>query len=282
MIFTLLVIVLKPLLIFIINSVFKYTKRTSFLTAIHLAQISEFALVLAFLGLSAGHVSEQIFTLAILLAMITITVSSYFAKFQDGLYRKLAKLLKWFDVSNTSAELRYIEHEENYDVVLCGYDRIGFNILKRLEKMKKKFLVVDFNPDIVRMLIKKKIHCLYGDVSDPEILELLNFTKTKLVISTIPDYQVTRYVMRKAKRQNKNIRILVTAYSVEEALKLYDRGADYVVLPHFIGGHHVSNLVGEFTSSYEKVLKHKKAHLRELKERASLGHKHPKRDLHFR
>ncbi|GAI06864.1 unnamed protein product, partial [marine sediment metagenome] len=40
------------------------------------------------------------------------------------------------------------------DTVLFGYNRIGFGILTSLKKIKKNYLVVDFNPTIISDLKK--------------------------------------------------------------------------------------------------------------------------------
>ena len=38
----------------------------------------------------------------------------------------------------------------------------------------KKILIIDYNPEIIRDMIASKIHCIYGDVADPEIIERLD------------------------------------------------------------------------------------------------------------
>jgi len=78
-----------------------------------------------------------------------------------------------------------------------------------------------------------------------------------------------------AKKENSKLVILVTASKIEEALELYDTGADYVVLPHFLGGEHISLLIEDFTEDVNKIIEHKFKHISELKERHALGHEHP-------
>ena len=68
--------------------------------------------------------------------------------------------------------------------------------------------------------------------------------------------------------------IFVAASHIEEALDLYDAGADYVVLPHFLGGERVSLLVKESKEKLQKVIERKLKHIKELKERHILGHEH--------
>ncbi|MFH0868104.1 MAG: cation:proton antiporter [Candidatus Woesearchaeota archaeon] len=272
----LLVVFVKPLIIMFISAFFGYKKRTSFLTSISLAQISEFSLIIVTQGFLLGHVSQEIFSLTILIAIITITSTTYFIKYENFIYGKLSKSLEFFDrMTENSTELEYMPKTRTNEIILCGYNRIGYSIVKTLKRLKKNLFVVDFNPEVVKDLMGQKIPSLYGDVGDIEVLERLDFKKAKMVISTIPTKQDNLLLIRTARRENKDIAIFVTADQIKDALEMYDAGADYVVLPHFLGGEHISLLIEDFTIDINKVLTHKIKHIKELNERHALGHEHP-------
>ena len=97
-----------------------------------------------------------------------------------------------------------------------------------------------------------------------------------MVISTIPTKHDNLLLIRRAKEQNKKIVIFVAADQIKEALELYDAGADYVVLPHFLGGEHISLLLENFTDDINKMIEHKLNHIKNLQERHALGHEHPR------
>jgi Kef-type K+ transport system membrane component KefB len=275
----LLVVIVKPLIIMFTTSFFGYKKRTSFLTSISLAQISEFSLIIVTEGFLLGHVSQEIFSLTILLAIITITLTTYFVKFENAIYFRFSDFLSIFDkFADSESELEYIPHKKRTEIILCGYNRIGYSIVKTLMRLKKSLLVVDFNPEVIKALIEQKIPSLYGDVGDIEVLERLNFKKVKMVISTIPSKRDNILLIRTAKKENKKIIVFVTADHIKEALELYDVGADYVVLPHFLGGHHLSLLIEDFTQDINKIIEHKIEHIKELNERHTLGHEHPRHE----
>jgi len=61
--------------------------------------------------------------------------------------------------------------------VLFGYNRIGYDLLKSFKKLKKKYLVVDYNPETIQKLTKKNIKCRYGDVDDSEFIDELNLAR---------------------------------------------------------------------------------------------------------
>ncbi|MBU0461694.1 MAG: cation:proton antiporter, partial [Nanoarchaeota archaeon] len=280
-IFTAYVLIIKTLVMMVVCAVFGYTERTSFLSAIGLAQISEFSLIIVAQGLLLGHISSEIFTITILLAIITMGLTSYAINFDDKIYRFVSKKLFLFKLLpfTNSSKLEYLPQQIKYDVVLCGYDRVGYSILNTFIDGKKQCLVVDFNPDVVKGLIQRKIPCMYGDISDSEILERLNFKDSHLVISTVNRYEDNLMLLKTAKKQNPRIIVYVTANMIEDALQLYHAGADYVILPHFLGGEKVSSILEDMrVNSYKKMLV-KTEHIRELKKRLSLGHEHPHHGL---
>ena len=148
--------------------------------------------------------------------------------------------------------------------------------MKTITKLRKHLIVVDFNPKVIKGLIKKKTACLYGDIGDLEVLERLDLKNASMIISTVPTKQDNLLLIEKTKEANKNAITFVTANQLEEALELYDAGADYVILPHFLGGEHLSLLIEKFSGDVNRIIEKKLSHIKELQERMELGHEHPR------
>ncbi|MCK4670859.1 MAG: cation:proton antiporter [Nanoarchaeota archaeon] len=261
------IILLKPFLIQLNCSLFGYKKKVGFMTAVNMSQMGEFSLIIISQGLLLGHIKEEIFTLAMMLALVTITLTSYLSKYDEELYSKFAKPLSIFDRANPIHHLEYLPEEKKYDVILCGYNRIGFSVYKAMRKLKRKILIVDFNPEIIRECISQKLHCIYGDVGDIEVIDHMNLKDAKLLISTIPDYFDNRLLLRRAKTENPAISVFVTSHDVNEALSLYDAGADYVIMPHILGGKYVS-LIIDSSKKMHNLVSQKVRHIIELKKRS--------------
>lgn len=264
-----LTLIIRPILTLFLLALFGYKKRTAFLTSISMAQISEFSLIIVALGFSKGHISSEIFSLTILVAIITISITAYIIKFDDKLYQWFGKKLSFFDrLSKHNKELiSYLEEGVQHKVILVGYDRIGYSILQKLKRLKKNVVVVDLNPDIIKHLIKQKIPCIYGDIGDIEIIKRLKLEEAELVISTIPTYSASLLLIKKVRELNPEATIIVTGYEAEEALELYKKGADYVVVPHYLGGEHISLILEDLTSDLNKLIKIKLSHMKALQER---------------
>jgi Kef-type K+ transport system membrane component KefB len=89
----LIVIALKPVIIYIIVRLFGYEKRTAFLAGLSLGQISEFSLIIVTLPFVFSLLPASTFSMVILLAIITMILTSYILEFQDKIYMAYLPLL---------------------------------------------------------------------------------------------------------------------------------------------------------------------------------------------
>lgn len=226
----------STIILFFITRLMGYSRRTSFMTAISLAQISEFSLILAVQGQALGHINQEVFSLIAAVLLITITISSYFIMYSKTIYRFVSPILALFDELPIGKELEDLPERSKNHVIVVGCHRMGCRIVDSLQRMREHFVVVDYNPETIRVLIKKHIPCIYGDVGDPEILERINLMDAKTVVSTIPDYESNLFLIYETKKQNKHTLIFIVSEDIEHALDLYRAGADYVVVPRIVSG----------------------------------------------
>lgn len=273
--FLLFLIFFKPAIISFITALFGYEKRTSFVTGLTLFQVSEFGIIIMTLGYTTGQITDpSFFSMTILLTAITMVLTSYFVEHKNGLYSSFGKNFHYLNLMtlHNDNNLSYLPDSVEKEVVLIGYNRTGYSILKTLTRMKSNFLVLDFNPSVIKHLIHEKVHCLYGDANDVDTLAKLHFKKAKFIISTIPDFSTNSLVIKKVRSTNKSAIVFVTSYNPKEALDLYDLGADYVVLPHYLGGDHMSMIFEDVSTDLTKMIQHKFNHIQELHERRKNHH----------
>ena len=276
LVLSLFVLVGNPLIVLILMSILGYSSRTGFLAGLTVAQISEFGLILAMLGVQAGFLSMQELAMITLVGIITITGSTYMILNGNYLYNKFEPILKKFEKKKTKESNYSKLQNKHYETLIFGYDRIGYSLLKSLDKLQKSYLVIDYDPEVIRKLKAKKINCLYGDASNIDFLEDFKFEESKLVISTIPDYEINTVLLATIREKNKKNNVILTSNNIDDALDLYKQGADYVILPHFLGGNYVSTLIENNYEDFSEILKEKIKHINDLKERKSFGHEHPR------
>ena len=261
LIFSAIVILVKPLVVMLALGMMRYTKRTSFKTAVNLSQISEFSIVLVVLAAATGAVSDEIAGIITVVALITIALSTYMMQYDNWLYVKLEKYLQVFERS-TTREREY--KAKTYPLILFGYKKGGHEFVKTFRSMKKPFVVVDYSPDVIELLSRQHIECLYGDATDPELLAELHMAKAKLVVSTITDQPTNISLLRYTMKHNKEAVFICHANDYNEAGALYDHGAAYVMLPHFIGSERMSMFINRNGLDKASFAQHRKKHLVEL------------------
>ncbi|MFH1521527.1 MAG: cation:proton antiporter [archaeon] len=252
--------VIKPFITLILLRITGYQPRTSFLTAISLAQLSEFSLIIGLIGYNLGVLDMGLLSTIILATIITMSITPYFISFKKGFYRIFKSpidMLKFLPVRNG---LEYTKKGDR-EILLVGLHRLGGAFMKELLEKKDKLLVVDYNPEIINALREKKIACIYGDITSPELLDKIDMKKLKLVISTIPDYEDSLHLLKKIKSANHSVKIIMTGSRISETLNLYKKGADYIITPKVIAGQELANIIHGEKIDLKKA---KRKHLRHL------------------
>lgn len=262
-IFSLFVFIIKPLVTMTSIRFFGYTKSTNFFASTSIAQVSEFSLILALVGFNLGYLTQEIISLTILIALFTIGLSSYSIYYSHFIFNKLSRGLSIFESKNLIATQK---RRKTYDIILFGYHRIGYKILKTLKDSNANFVVVDYNPRVILALIKENVPVLFGDASDKELLEELGLGKTKLVISTIPD-ENSNYAIRKKLKETKSDAVLIaTTEHSKEALEMYHDGVDFVIVPQHLGGNYAAEMIKKYGLNKRLYREEGRKHLKEMQE----------------
>lgn len=261
----LIVIILKPIVVMITMGIMGYTKQTSFKTSLSLGQISEFSLVLILLGNASGIIPTGIVSMITIVALVSIAASTYLINYSDPIYKALQKQLTLFEKNRTHTDKTSGRY--GYDLVLFGYKKGGLEFIKLFQSLKKKFVVVDYDPESIDAMEHQKINCIYGDATDIELLEELGIEKTRLIVSTISDHDTNVFLIRLVEKINPKAIVIVHAESITKANELYEIGASYVVIPHYIGSENIGAFIknselkkSEFTKYHDKHIAYIKNH----------------------
>ncbi len=225
----------------------KNGNRVSLLTSINLSQISEFALVITALGIKYHHIVPDIQTLIIYIFVMTSISSTYMIKSSHGLQTWLSKALSGIGFKDLHGSYQEEVSRTPKDIALLGVYRIASAFIKEIEALNPdllpQLLVVDYNPVVYQKLRDLGVKVVYGDIGHLETLHHAGLEDAKLVLSTIPDdilvgtdnlkiINLVKHLCPKAK-------IVLTAESPTAALRMYEEGADYVLLPNMLAGSHL-------------------------------------------
>lgn len=273
---SLFILIGNPLIVMTVMGLMGYTKRNGFLAGLTVAQISEFSLILIALGVKVGYLKAELLSLVTAVGLITIAGSTYLILYANNIYPHISRYLGIFERKGKKVEESQKSMKKSSSILLFGCDRMGNDLLAAFNIIGKKPLVIDYNPDIVRMLAKKNIDCIYGDANDVEFLEGMGLEKTKMVVSTIPQFETNLMLVNAVIKENPKCIVIPMAHRVDDALELYKKGAAYVILPHFLSGHHVSLMVKRFGLEPANFKAEKEKQIMHLLHKKKQGYEQPK------
>ena len=261
------VLIGNPIIVMTIMGLLGYTKKTSFKTSLAVAQISEFSLVLLLLANKSGQISDSTLSLMTVVGLITIAVSSYVILYDEKLYLLFERYLSIFERKKPRSERN--KNKQN-ELLLFGYKKGGSEFIKVFRSLNKKFAVIDYNPDVVESLEHQNIPYLYGDMTDIEMLEEAGINEVKLIVSVVTDFETNKFLIRTAEQNNPSCVVVCHADSITEAAELYQLGAGYVMLPHYIGSEKIGAFIkksgfkkSEFKKFRDKHLAYLQTHFTE-------------------
>lgn len=215
-----------------------YGSRVGTLCSLALAQVGEFALVIAALGLSLGHIGREVTSTLALSLVITSTLSTYMIMGNHRIARGAAGLFRRLGIRER-AHADTLERSEHAgrDVVVLGFHRVASSMLYQTQGSTNghDIMVVDFSPEVFRELRGMDVPVVYGDISHLDTLEHAGVEEARVVVSTVSEDflrgtdNVT--LLKQVKRLNPQARVVLSAETLERARVMYEAGADYVVLP---------------------------------------------------
>lgn len=213
-------------------------RRTSIVTSTRLAQVSEFCLVILYLGASLGHVSSEQVSVVIFAFVLTALATPGLFALADGLDGRIGPLLARLGMK---APKEGDEHGgESLHVsprlVFLGFHRLASSLLHDLSRESPELLertvVIDFNVALHDAIRSTGAHVVYGDISNPATLTHAGIDSAEIIISTVPDDLLkgtsNLALARELKRLAPNAIIVVNALKLSDASEMYASGADYV------------------------------------------------------
>jgi TrkA family protein len=234
--------------------------RNSIVPAVNLAQVSEFSIVIAFLGVSSHprQIGADVLTVVILTFAVTSVASTYMINSSHAIQSVLTRLLKMVGLKDLDASTggAGADHERAYPVVFLGFFRDASSILYEFEHegeveeardFVSKILVVDFNPTVMRELRHRGIKCIYGDIAHADSLRHAGIEDAELVVSSITD-DVLRgttnlRLMKNVRTHAPHVRVVLTTEHIPQALTFYEAGADFVFIPRLYSAAAVARIL---------------------------------------
>jgi Kef-type K+ transport system membrane component KefB len=236
LVLALFVLIGNPFIFLVIITRMGYTARTSFLTSVTVAQISEFSFIFAGMGLASGLIGTEIMSIVALVGVVTIAVSAYMILYNHGLYRYFERFgLDRWRIFKTAGKAEETAREEAHEIaeghiIVVGMNTLGRDLVRRLCKRGERVIAIDTDPSKLERL---PCETLLGSVEYLSVLEEAGFSRARLLISALRIEDVNDILAFRCQSAGVPSAIHVIDLSVVD--NLLELGADYLMIPKVDG-----------------------------------------------
>ncbi len=165
-------------------------RRNSTNASAKLAQVSEFCLVIAYLGAQVGHIGGPEVSVVIFAFVLTALLTPFLFSMSDKLYLKLRGVLDKVGIRSRSTKPE-AENASPPRLVLLGFHRVASALIAEIERTQpdliRDTLVIDINAALHEQLRKRGVQVVYGDVSSVEVLRHAGVENAAVIVSTVSD-----------------------------------------------------------------------------------------------
>ncbi|MBW4501841.1 MAG: cation:proton antiporter [Scytonema hyalinum WJT4-NPBG1] len=230
-----LVFVGKFLIITPLVKLFRYPLKTALIVGLGLAQIGEFSFVLASEGQALGLVSRRVYSLILGTTAVTLVLTPFVLRLVPILF-DWVESIPWLKpyLSGEGQPLAVADElpTKNH-VVVCGYGRVGRNLVKLLQQHDLAVVVIDQAESRIQQLREAGVPYVYGNCVSFHVLETAGVHTARGMAIALPDPMSTRLSLKRALELSPNLDVVVRATNDKSIEVLYQLGAREVVQPEF-------------------------------------------------
>ncbi|WP_343552191.1 YbaL family putative K(+) efflux transporter [Pantoea sp.] len=219
----------KSIAAWLLVTLLGHSRRTAMTISVSLAQIGEFAFILAGLGISLGMLSDEGRNLVLAAAILSIMLNPI-------LFTLLERYLDKTETIEEQTLEEAIEDEKQIPVDICnhavlvGYGRVGSLLGQKLMEADVPLVVVESSRPRVEALREQGIKAVLGNAARVDTMELARLDCARWLLLTIPNGYEAGEVVTAAREKRPDIEIIARAHYDDEVTYILERGANRVVM----------------------------------------------------
>ncbi|MDR3358406.1 MAG: cation:proton antiporter [Desulfovibrio sp.] len=204
-----------------------YPMRACVITSLSLAQVGEFAFVLAAAGLEAGLLQMHDYQTFLCVSIITMMLTPSMIAAGPRLGDMAARL-----AGKTPPQGEPAGRALNDHLIIVGFGISGKQLAKAARESGIEYVILEMNPETVSRY-RGKEPITHGDASQPVVLEHLGVGKARVLAVVISDPTAVRAIAMEARRMSPGLHIVARTRFVTEIGPLRRLGADEVIAEEF-------------------------------------------------
>jgi len=203
--------------------------RISLIVGLRLAQIGEFSLILAAIGLEKELFNNDQYQLLLVVSILSMLIAPL-------LIQVSSKLSIWiFSRWKTEEDVEGEVEEEflSEHVIIAGYGLGGRTLAKVLQEAEIPFMVLELSGEKVKRALTEGITIQYGDCTQEETLLRAGVKRARMIVYAISDQVSSERAIRLTRKLNSDIKIMVRTRLASQVEELRTAGADVVIPEEF-------------------------------------------------
>lgn len=210
--------------------------RVALLAGAAIGQMGEFSFVVARLGVDSGVLPGSVFDLILAAAVVSIILAPVVIAAPERLLPLLERLPALRRRLEPPVDPGESAHGLRRHVIICGFGRVARELAEALDRRRFQYVVVSYEPDVIRELRAKGVRAIYGDAANPQVLEHAGIDTAILLAVLVPDRLTAEAVVRFARAHGPRLDIVARAVDAADVARLRQAGATEVVQPEFEAG----------------------------------------------
>ena len=226
---SLMVILAKGILFATISRLFGYVNVIPLAVGLTMFQVGEFSFVIARVGISTNSISNELYSLTLTIAIVTMVLTPFLSGLVTPLYHLRQRLFTHEVVQTINVPQDGLHNH----VIIAGGGRLGRHIALVLQQLDLSFVIIDMDYRRVEEVKDNGYPIIFGDASEPVVLEAAAVHRACLVLITTPAVITTQIIVDHVREENKEVHIVARASGVEQMRALHEHGVYEAVQPEF-------------------------------------------------
>lgn len=233
--------------------------RSAIMAGVGLAQVGEFAFILAQEGQRVGLLDTQNYNIFLSVSVLSMIITPFLiqrahkvARRTEALDRINHWLPRWTSSSEPAQHVKVKDH-----VIIVGYGLNGRNLARVLRDMEIPFLVLDMNAAVVKANKESSESMMFGDATNPRVLNQARISLARVLVIATSDPFGARKIVQQARQLNPRLYIVVRTRYLKELPDLHDLGANDVIPEEFETSIEIFALVLQNYQTPQAMIQHK-------------------------
>tara|TARA_R110002050_G_scaffold334_6_gene2158 strand:- start:3203 stop:5218 length:2016 start_codon:yes stop_codon:yes gene_type:complete len=213
--------------------------KESFIVGFSIFQVGEFSLLLAKEGLKYELLDNTTYQFFLAISILTMIITPFVLKQRENLACKVLnipmpqKFKKKLEQKTQVPELNLEKDSLNDHLVIIGYGLNGRNLSRAAKRAKIPYVIIEMNPETVKVEAAKGEPIVYGDAANAVVLEHVQIHKARVAVIAISNQPATSGIIENIRTASQSVFIIVRTRYVNEIESMLNQGADEVIPEEF-------------------------------------------------